>query len=80
MLTRDLDPGSVVVAYSDGVTEAQDPGGEAFGEHRLCSVVAECKGHSAQQVLKKIVDTLQRFTEGAPSYDDVTLVVARWVG
>jgi serine phosphatase RsbU (regulator of sigma subunit) len=80
LMSRELDPGSIVVAYSDGVIEAQDPDGEAFGEHRLREVIASNNGRTAQATLDAIVSALRRFTEGAPSYDDVTLVVARWVG
>lgn len=77
VLTTELEPGAVVVAYSDGVVEAQDPAGEFFGEYRLMSILSESNGASSDEVLQSIVDALQRFTEGSTPYDDVTLVVAR---
>jgi serine phosphatase RsbU (regulator of sigma subunit) len=80
VLTAELEPGAMVVAYSDGVTEAQDPAGEFFGEQRLKTILAECNGSSADEMLQKIVSALERFTEGMAPYDDVTLVVARRTG
>ena len=75
-----LEPGSVVVAYSDGVIEAQDPAGEVFGEDRLLAILGECGGKSASAVMNEVVCAVERFTEGSNPYDDLTLVVARWVG
>jgi len=77
VLTAELEPGALIVAYSDGVTEAQDPAGEVFGEHRLTAILSESNGSCAEEVLQEIVSALKRFTEGTTPYDDVTLVVAR---
>ncbi|MCD4749881.1 MAG: SpoIIE family protein phosphatase, partial [Thermoanaerobaculales bacterium] len=76
LLTWKLEPGSVVVAYSDGVIEAQDPEGELFGEDRLRALLSECAGWSAKRVMDEVVDAVDRFSEGATPYDDLTLVVA----
>ncbi len=80
VLTAELEPGAMVVAYSDGVTEAQDPAGELFGEQRLKTILSESNGSSADEMLQEIVSALERFTEGMAPYDDVTLVVARRTG
>ncbi len=77
VLTAEMEPGALIVAYSDGVTEAQDPAGEVFGEHRLKAILSESNGSCADDVLQEIVAALKRFTEGTTPYDDVTLVVAR---
>jgi len=79
-LSIELDPGSVVVAYSDGVIEAQDRNGELFGLQRLKSALSQCNGASANRVLQAVIDSVNSFTGGAGQYDDVTLVVARWNG
>ena len=76
-MTAELEPGSLIVAYSDGVIEAQDPAGENFGEQRLRAILSEGNGSGAESMLQEIVAALERFTEGTAPYDDVTLVVAR---
>jgi len=63
----------LLLAYSDGVVDAQDPDGELFGESRLRQVLAE--GPSGpEQAVGGILAALERFTRGQAAYDDVTLV------
>lgn len=80
LLETALEPGDLVVAYSDGVVEAQDERGEMFGDERLMGVLARCGGTDAREAVDTIVSALRSFTGNAPAYDDVTLVAARWVG
>ncbi len=80
VLTAELELGALVVAYSDGVIDAQDPAGEIFGEHRLSAILSETNGASSDEVIQRITGALERFTEGTTPYDDVTLVVARRTG
>ena len=75
-----LDPGDVVVLFSDGVTEACRPDvDEEFGEHRLDAILAESMGATAQQIVDIVQQRWLAFTQGAPAADDVTVVVARRV-
>jgi len=72
-----LDPGELVLAYSDGVVEAQAPDGEVFGQQRLEAVLTGIPGEP-QQVVDGVLAALDRFTAGLDPYDDVTLLaVAR---
>jgi serine phosphatase RsbU (regulator of sigma subunit)/pSer/pThr/pTyr-binding forkhead associated (FHA) protein len=76
-----LDPGDIVVMFSDGVTEACRPDAdEDFGEQRLATILAEFKECSAKQIVGAIQQRLQAFLQGTPPADDVTLVVARRTG
>lgn len=68
-----LAPGELIIAYSDGVTEAQDPSGELFGVQRLTEVVSR-SGRDPDTVIRNVLDELDRFTAGQPQYDDVTLL------
>jgi serine phosphatase RsbU (regulator of sigma subunit) len=78
--TCKLDPGDVVVLFSDGVTEATRPDSdEEFGEERLAKAVAELRGQSAQAIIEAINQRVYEFTNGAPPADDITLVVAKRV-
>jgi serine phosphatase RsbU (regulator of sigma subunit) len=72
-LNARLDPGDLVLAYSDGVVEAQSPAGELFGQQRLEAVLGEAPGEP-QQVIDRVLAELDRFTAGLDPYDDVTLL------
>jgi len=68
-----LGPGDVAVLYTDGVTEAADPGGALLGEERLKQAVAAANG-SPEAVLKAVLDAVSRFAGDEPPSDDITLV------
>jgi serine phosphatase RsbU (regulator of sigma subunit) len=72
-----LAPGDVLVLYTDGVTEAQDPQGDLFEMPRLQEVVRRTAGRSAKTILDAILNEVQRFTAGAPGQDDIAIVVIR---
>ncbi len=69
--------GEQVLLYSDGVTEAQDGGGEEFGEERLQAVVRDAAGQSADVLADRIVAAIDAFAGDAPQFDDITLLVVR---
>ncbi len=77
ILETTLDPGDLVLGYSDGVTEAQNPDGAFLGEDGLREILAGCRDLPCEGVLKKITHDIQQFTEGRAPYDDITLVAAR---
>jgi phosphoserine phosphatase RsbU/P len=60
--------------YTDGVSEANNEGGEEFGEERIPSLVAETSHGNAAEAGKQILDAVTRFCSGN-FHDDVTLVV-----
>jgi sigma-B regulation protein RsbU (phosphoserine phosphatase) len=74
-----MEPGDVLVLFSDGVTEAANPRGEDFGEQRLAELVASLRGRPASEIVGEIHSAVTAFTEGAPAADDITVVVARRV-
>jgi serine phosphatase RsbU (regulator of sigma subunit)/CheY-like chemotaxis protein len=69
-------PGDLLVMYTDGVTDAQDPHGQFYGEQRLLQVIRRCNC-SAQETLEFILDDVEHFTGGTPQSDDITLLVVR---
>ena len=73
-----LAPDDLLVAFTDGVTEARDPGGREFGEGRLLEVVSANRDADAQTVLDAVRAALDAFVADAPAHDDCTLVVARF--
>jgi sigma-B regulation protein RsbU (phosphoserine phosphatase) len=72
-----LDPGDIVLFYSDGVVEGSNDTGEQFSSERLAQLVAENAGLTAAELADKILETTYRFSAGAPAGDDRTLVVLK---
>jgi phosphoserine phosphatase RsbU/P len=76
--TCHMDPGDVVLLFSDGVTEPVRPGtDEEFGEERLAQVLTGLRDQSAESIIQSVNEQVQEFTAGAPAPDDITLVVAK---
>jgi sigma-B regulation protein RsbU (phosphoserine phosphatase) len=75
-----LEPGDVMVYYTDGLTDAESPSGENFGEKRLLNAVVEVAGATAANILEHIVRSVEVFTQGNTPFDDLTLVVVRYTG
>jgi sigma-B regulation protein RsbU (phosphoserine phosphatase) len=73
----DLGPGDLLVAYTDGITEAFDVNDQEFGEERLREVVLASRDLPAADVAQRIVEAVYAFAGEAPQHDDITLVVAR---
>lgn len=73
----ELRPGDVLVAYTDGISEAMNSRDEEWDEERLLAAVAECHRRSAADIIKCILDRVDAFTAGARQHDDMTLAVMR---
>ncbi len=67
-------PGETLVAFTDGVTDAVDAGGNRYSEERLLALLAD-PGASAGHTLARIRADLQASSDADP-YDDITLLVA----
>jgi len=72
-----LQPGDVLVIYSDGVTEAASPNGEEFGPTRLYEVVSRNVEASAAGIRDRIESALTKFSQGTQAADDITLVIVK---
>ncbi len=75
-----LQPGDVLVVYSDGVTEALDVQGQEFGEERLVAILEQRHNDAAEAILDAIVDSVLTFSTGAPQHDDVTAMAVKYTG
>jgi len=78
--TVTLMPGDLIVAFSDGVTEAMNPDGEEFTDDRLLACANAHRGRTPQQVLDALLAAVQAFCAGATQSDDVTVVTVRYNG
>ena len=72
-----LVPGDVLLAFTDGLTEALDEAGEEFGEARAAGLLVGNRGLDAGALQKLVTAELEAFCGRAPQHDDVTIVVAR---
>ncbi len=71
-----LAPGGVLVAYTDGLTEARDEG-DMFGDDRVMETVARMHDASARAIAEQLIDDAQRFAGGKFSDDVAVLVLKR---
>ncbi len=70
-----LNPGDVLVVYSDGVTDAQDPRGEMFGEERLRQLIKKEAPFGGKALEKAILESIEEFTRGMAQTDDITFLL-----
>jgi PAS domain S-box-containing protein len=76
--THRLDPGDVVVLYSDGVTESQNADGEQFGPARLIEAIEAIVSNEPQDIHDEILRRVNGWT--AQQDDDITMLVFRFDG
>jgi PAS domain S-box-containing protein len=72
-----LQSGDVMVVYTDGITEATNGRGIAFGIERLCEIVRISHIQLADGIRKAILDNLREFIEGQQLLDDISLLVIK---
>lgn len=80
--TTTIQPGDVLVLYTDGITEAMDPDPETpekklFGEERLIQVIRWSQGLTAREIQGAILQAVTAHTQNTPQNDDLTLVVIK---
>jgi len=67
----------VLVAYTDGITEAANSSGEFWGLERLERLLLSCSEMSSAEIVECILSEVSDFANGEPQRDDVTLVVMK---
>ena len=72
-----LEPGDLLVAFTDGVSEAMNAVQEEWGEERLLPVLQDARGEPLGSVIERVMAGADAYVAGAPQHDDMTLVVVR---
>lgn len=75
--TRPLNPGDVIVLYTDGITEAMDVTGELFTDAALSRVVAAHHTLDAAGIRERVLREVKAFVGDAEPHDDMTMVVVK---
>ncbi len=71
----ELKTGDVLVMYTDGITEAENPAHELWGQERLETLLRTRRDHTPVQIVGRIVEEVLAFAKDCPQSDDMTLVV-----
>jgi len=72
-----LQPGDLVLLYTDGVTDALDAQGQEFGLDRLRQMVLEHRNASAAELASALDGAVTAFAGAAARFDDITVVIAK---
>jgi sigma-B regulation protein RsbU (phosphoserine phosphatase) len=75
--TVDLQPGDLLVMFTDGVTEALNLAGDEFGEERLQTLIRALAPLAVPQISSQLLEELRAWTNGAPQHDDFTFVLLK---
>ena len=76
-----MKPGSMLLLYTDGVTEAMNRERELFSETRLQEILGEVPKESMPEaVLKHVTKALEAHADGAEQSDDITMLGLKYMG
>ena len=70
-----LQAGDRLLLYTDGVTEAHNPGGQLYGDDRVMEVINNTAGESGEIMLSRVLSDVNQFADREPQFDDITLIV-----
>ncbi len=72
-----LEPGDVLVFFSDGVIEAMDSDLNIYSDNRLVKIVSESKDLTATEMKDRIIGDVKLHAKGTKQSDDITLCVVK---
>jgi phosphoserine phosphatase RsbU/P len=73
----ELAAGDILVLYTDGITEAENPQAEEFGMERLSAVIRRGSSLSAEALMNNIFQSAEDFCRGVGFNDDATVLVVK---
>ena len=73
-----MEPGDLLVLYSDGITEAESPSGAPFDEEGLMAIIrAHADNPSLPEIGKAVIKAVERHAQDVRFSDDLTILLAR---
>ena len=76
-LQMTLEPGDVVVLFSDGILEANSPEQVMFGTNRALDIVRLCLQEPAIQIVDNLYHAVRAYSQDLPQADDITAVIVK---
>lgn len=73
-----MEDGSLIALFSDGVPEARDTQKQEWGEKNLGEILIKERNNSAGEITAGIIKELDGFAGGAAQHDDITLLVVKY--
>jgi serine phosphatase RsbU (regulator of sigma subunit) len=70
-----LDKGDILVVISDGLTDAENPKQEMFGEQRLLQIIRQEAPSGSDAIEREVLKAVEEFTQGMAQTDDITFVI-----
>jgi sigma-B regulation protein RsbU (phosphoserine phosphatase) len=75
-----LEKGSKLFIYTDGVAEATNASDELYGIERMVDALNSAKDESPQRILERIKESVDGFVGEAPQFDDLTMLAIEFIG
>lgn len=73
-----LNPGSVMLFYTDGLTEAENTKHEMLGEDNILPMLNDANTQTASEMVECLAQSVEKFADGAPQSDDLTLFCVKY--
>jgi sigma-B regulation protein RsbU (phosphoserine phosphatase) len=72
-----INPGELLILFSDGITEAMNSADEEFGDTRLTDIVLKNRNEAAEDIIDLILKEVKLYTGSSPQMDDMTVVIIK---
>lgn len=72
-----LQPGDLLVVFSDGIADTVNKEGDFFSEERFLQLILEYRHLGPNEIIKRICSKIKEFTENTPQFDDITLSIIK---
>ncbi len=78
--TLDLEPGSKLFIYTDGLMEANNEKNRLFGINRILLALNAHPDETPRELVENVRDAVNRFTGDTPQFDDLTMLCLEYRG
>ena len=75
-----MNPGDILLLYTDGVSEAANEQGDFYGEHRIVENLISLRKHTARDITTLLLEDAQKFNNSRTQSDDKTIVTIKRLG